>query len=335
MYGTYVKTSVDRLQRLRLPGCTSRLRWGSEAAGCAEPPPSRTEPMPRRIAHYEILDKLGEGAMGVVYKATDFSRHETVALKLLLPSAVAGEKDRARFRREAQATDGVDHPNVCKVFEVEEANGQPFIAMAYLEGDDLAVRIARGPFELRESLRICLQVARGLTAVHEAGVVHCDIKPANILLTTEGRAVIIDFGLAHLPGSNIDCEMAGTLAYMSPEQALGAPLDHRTDIWSAGVLLYQLLTGDLPFRGKCQEIFYSLMSEPPEPLPALDARPAISRLLQRIVDRSLAKRAYDRYGSARDLGADLETALAADTLRLDSGTSRFPWVQNCQGMASH
>ena len=324
MYGSAVKTSLDRLQQPRLPPCTSQLSRVWEVPGCAKPSPDRTEAVPRRIAHYEILHKLGEGAMGVVYKAADLSRQETVALKLLLPSSVASERDKAGFQREAQAAAAVDHPNVCRVFEIEEANGQPFIAMAYLEGEDLAARMTQGPCALQASLQICVQVARGLSAIHEAGVIHCDIKPANILLTTDGRAVIIDFGLAQLPGlPNADREMAGTLAYMSPEQALAAPLDRRTDIWSTGVLLYELLTGDLPFRGKCQEIFYSLVNEQPEPLPALDSRPEISRLLQKIVETSLAKRMCDRYGSAGDLGADLESALATTCLGLDSRGASF------------
>jgi len=267
------------------------------------------------MSRYRVIEKLGEGGMGVVYKAEDTILQRTVALKFLSVSLLGDEAARSRFLREAQAAAAVDHPSVCPVYEIDEAHGRMYIAMAYLEGQSLAARIAEGPCDTSEALLICHQVAEGLAAIHKRGVVHCDIKPENVFLTNEGRAVVLDFGLASLPGAPLQADdncTRGTIAYMSPEQALGDKLDQLTDIWSTGVLLYEMLSGHLPFRGEYEQmIVYSLINEPPEPLFPCEVQPAAARLLTLILDRCLAKRPENRYDSAQDLAADLKDAMRA------------------------
>jgi len=267
------------------------------------------------ISRYRIIEKLGEGGMGVVYKAEDTTLRRTVALKFLSASLLGDETARSRLLREAQAAAAVEHPNVCPVYEIDEVDGRLYIAMAYLKGQSLAAWIAEGPCDTREALRICHQVSEGLAAIHEGGVVHCDIKPANVFLTNEGRAVVLDFGLASLPGAQLQADdncARGTIAYMSPEQALGERLDQRTDIWSTGVLLYELLSAQLPFQGKYEQvILYSLINESPEPLALRGTAPTVARLRALVLDRCLAKRPENRYASAQDLAADLRDAMRA------------------------
>jgi len=259
------------------------------------------------ISHYRILAKLGEGGMGVVYKAEDVSLGRTVALKFVRPDAVGSDRERARLIREAQAAARLDHPNVCTIHEIDTVDGETFVAMAYVEGEDLKARIAARPLPLDDALDIAIQVAEGLAAAHEKGIVHRDIKPANIIVTPAGRAKVMDFGLAHVVDQTRLTKAGtttGTVAYMSPEQARGEEVDLRTDIWSLGVTLYEMVTGQRPFRGASEQaVIYSILNESPEPLTAL--RSGVPVDLERIVSKAMAKRPAERYQDAADLLVDL------------------------------
>ena len=262
------------------------------------------------ISHYRITDKLGEGGMGVVYKAEDTKLKRPVALKFLAPHLLRDEEGRKRFHREAMAAAALDHPNVCTVYEIDEADGRTFIVMAFLEGQTLSQKIADGPLKLPEALSIAIQTADGLEAAHEKNVVHRDIKPDNVMLLTGSRGLvkIMDFGLAQLAGSSKLTQHGttlGTMAYMSPEQAEGAETDCRTDIWSLGVVLYEMVTGQQPFRGDFdQAVVFSLMNETPEPLTAV--RTGVPKALELVVDKCLAKKAEERYQHTADLLVDLQ-----------------------------
>ena len=190
--------------------------------------------------------------MGVVYKAKDTKLKRTVALKFLPPELTRDEGAKKRFIREAQAAAALDHPNICTVYEVNESTGQAYIAMAYVEGESLKQLIERGPLELGKALGIAVQAAEGLKAAHAKGIIHRDIKSANMMLTPEEKAIIMDFGLAKMAEVTRMTKTGialGTAAYMCPEQVLGKAEDHRSDIWSLGVVLYEMLTGQQPFRG--------------------------------------------------------------------------------------
>ena len=213
----------------------------------------------RTISHYKILEKLGEGGMGVVYKAEDLKLQRLVALKFLAHHSLKDEEAKARFLREARAAAALQHPNICTVHEVDEAEGQTFIAMAYLEGRELTAEIRDGPLEIERVIDIAVQLAGGLREAHSKGTVHRDIKPANIMPTKNGQAVLMDFGLAQLASSasklTREGATVGTSAYMSPEQMIGEKVDHRTDIWALGVVLYEMAAGCLPFRGNTNKRF--------------------------------------------------------------------------------
>ena len=207
----------------------------------------------KTISHYKISDKLGEGGMGVVYKAEDTRLNRIVALKFLPDQALGGEEEKARFVREAQAAAALDHSNICTTYEIDESEGRAFIAMAFVDGQSLEEKVSSGPLGPKEAVDIAVQVAEGLQEAHENGIVHRDIKSANIMVGKKGQAKIMDFGLAKLIGYTKLTKTAtimGTVAYMSPEQALGEVVDHRTDIWSLGVVLYESLTGRLPFMAE-------------------------------------------------------------------------------------
>jgi predicted ATPase/predicted Ser/Thr protein kinase len=256
------------------------------------------------VSHYKILAKLGEGGMGVVYKAEDTRLLRPVALKFVAAHALASEGARERFVQEARAAAACDHPHICTIYEIDEVEGRTFIAMAYVEGRDLDEVIAEGPLEPDRAIVIASQVADGLSAAHARGIVHRDIKPANIMVGADGQARIMDFGLAET-GSDAKltrpATAAGTIAYMSPERTRGHGFDHRTDIWSLGVVLYEMLTGELPFRGGTDQAFiYSLFHDEPPPLDeeALGA----PRGLAAVVARALAKDPEERY---QDVGAML------------------------------
>ena len=207
------------------------------------------------VSHYRVLQLLGNGGMGVVYLAEDQHLQRKVALKFLSPALAADATARARFSREAQSASALDHANIATVYEIGEWNGQPFIAMAYYDGETLKQRIDRGPMDLREVARVLADIGAGLAAAHAAEIVHRDLKPANILLSRAGPAKILDFGLAKMTSADLATAAGvtgsgttvGTVAYMAPEQAQGQAVDHRADVWALGVVLYEMLTGRLPF----------------------------------------------------------------------------------------
>ena len=259
------------------------------------------------ISHYRITEKLGEGGMGVVYKAEDTKLRRVVALKFLSPHLLSDTEAKERFIREAQAAAALNHPNICTVHEIDEANGRTFIAMAFVEGDSIDTRIAAGPLKLDLALDIAIQAAKGLQAAHGKKIVHRDIKPANLMIGPDGLVTIMDFGLAQLPDrsklTRLD-ETLGTVTYMSPEQTHGMKLDHHTDIWSLGVVLYEMVTGQRAFQGHYdQAIVYSITSEEPEPMTAV--RTGVPKELERIVNKCLAKEPASRYQDVEDLLVDL------------------------------
>jgi formylglycine-generating enzyme required for sulfatase activity len=241
--------------------------------------------------------------MGVVYKAKDIKLNRTVALKFLPPELTHISELKERSKREAQAAAALDHPNICTVYEFDDTEEKTFISMAYIEGQSLRERIESGPLNLDEALNIAIQVAEGLQEAHMRGVVHRDIKSANIMVTERDQAKIMDFGLAKVRGSALITKEAttmGTAAYMSPEQARGKDVDHRTDIWSFGVVLYEMIAGQLPFKGDNEQaVVYSILNEGVEPLKKL--RSDVSEELQQIVFRTLEKDPKKRYQSAHEV----------------------------------
>jgi len=257
---------------------------------------------------YQVIEKLGEGGMGIVYKAEDARLKRTVALKFLPPELTKDIQARSRFVQEAQAAAALDHSNVCSVFEIGEAEGATFIAMPYVRGGSLKDKIAAGPLPMEEALDIAGQVAEGLKGAHERGIVHRDIKPANIMLTENGQAKIMDFGLAKLTGAadiTKTLTVMGTVAYMSPEQARGEDVDRRTDIWSFGATLYEMLTGKMPFGRKSEQaLVYSILHEAPEPLTRL--RPEVPLQLERVVQKALEKDLSRRYQTMSEILEDLK-----------------------------
>ena len=246
--------------------------------------------------------------MGIVYKAEDLRLQRLVALKFLPAKALGSEDAKARFFREARAAAALHHPNICTVYEIDEADGQTFIAMAYLEGRELTAVIGEGPLDVDRLIDFGIQMAEGLEEAHNNGTVHRDIKPANVMVTTKSRPVVMDFGLAQLTSaaSKLTREgtTVGTSAYMSPEQTLGDKTDHRTDIWALGVVLYEMATGRLPFEGLYEQaILYSILHEQPDAITGL--RTGIPVELERIVNKCLAKKAEERYETTGHLAADL------------------------------
>jgi Tol biopolymer transport system component len=260
------------------------------------------------ISHFKILEKLGTGGMGVVYKAQDLKLDRYVALKFLPQHLTEDEQAKKRFIYEAKAASALDHTNICTVYEIDEtSDGRMFIAMAYYEGESLKERLERSPLEVAETLEIISQIARGLVKAHERNITHRDIKPANILLAPEEVVKIVDFGLAKLEGRTKVTKTGttvGTVAYMSPEQVQGEEVDHRTDIWSLGVVLYEMLTGEFPFPGDQEAaVMHRIVNE--EPLKITDHDPNLPSHLQTSLDRLLAKAPQDRYQTLADFSADL------------------------------
>jgi serine/threonine protein kinase/cephalosporin-C deacetylase-like acetyl esterase len=256
---------------------------------------------------YKILGELGKGGMGIVYKAEDTKLRRTVALKFLPPELTRDQEAKERFIREAQAAASLDHPNICTVYEVDEFEDQAYISMAYIEGFSLRARLKKGPLSTKDALNIAIQIGEGLQEAHKKGIVHRDIKSANIMVDERGQARIMDFGLAKVIGGSLITKgptTMGTVAYMSPEQTRGEAVDHRTDIWSFGVVLYEMLSGQLPFQGEREtSIMYSIVHEKPAALKKIN--PDIPADLERIISRALEKKPESRYSSIQEILKDL------------------------------
>jgi serine/threonine protein kinase/formylglycine-generating enzyme required for sulfatase activity/dienelactone hydrolase len=271
----------------------------------------------KTISHYKILEKLDAGGMGVVYKAQDTKLDRFIALKFLPPHLSANEEEKQRFIHEAKAASALQHSNICTIHEIDEtADGQMFICMDYYEGETLKKKIERGPLNMEEAIDIAMQTAQGFERAHEAKMVHRDVKPANIMVTKRGEVKIVDFGLAKLAGQTMltkEGTTLGTSAYMSPEQTRGEIIDHRTDIWALGVVLYQMLTGQLPFKGDYdQAIVYSILNEDPEPMTSL--RPDVPEAIAEIIHRALSKEPDDRFATANELLDALKATRKSDSI---------------------
>jgi serine/threonine-protein kinase len=259
------------------------------------------------LLHYQVTERLGEGGMGVVYRAVDLKLKRTVALKFLPASQAIREDVKQRFMREALASSALDHTNIGTLYAVEETtDGQLFLVMACYEGPTLAQKMARGPMSAEDAVAIALQACRGLSLAHKQGVVHRDIKPGNLIFNSQGTLKILDFGLAKLHGSpelTTPGSTLGTAAYMAPEQALGNPTDQRADLWSVGVVLYEMLTGRGLFRkSDMRSTIYAVVSKEPEPIPGLPGP------LERVLHKALQKDPERRYQTADEMIADLEAA---------------------------
>ena len=310
-----IMTGVTRLApeaSMRCPGCQADVRPDAascprcelslDAARSAGPPLSRSSLVPDVpdslfAGRYRLVEQIGRGGMGVVFQAEDTRLKRSVALKFLAQELAADGHARARFFREAEAAAALDSPHVCTVYEVGEHDGRAFIAMALVEGGTLKARIAKERLPLAEVLTLACEIAGGLAAAHACGVVHRDIKPANILLTADGEARLADFGIARI-GAVSDMTstgvVLGTLAYMAPEQAAGLPADARSDIWSAGCVFYQMLTGRTPFAPPSgPPDLQAVLHEPPPPITA--TRPDTPPAIVAVVGRCLAKDPRARY----------------------------------------
>ena len=256
---------------------------------------------------YRIVEEIGQGGMGIVYKAEDLKLKRFVALKFLPPHLMNSPELKERFLIEAQAAAALSHPNICVIHEVGESEGQSFIAMEYVEGETLRDKIKKGPLAAEAALAIASQIAAGLGEAHRKGIIHRDIKSANIMVTDKGQAKVMDFGLAKLRGGSSLTKSQttlGTVAYMSPEQARGDELDGRTDLWSLGVVLFEMLTGEVPFKGdRDVSIIYSIVHEEPKSLKV--RKPPVPLELQQVIARALKKNREARYGSAEDMLKDL------------------------------
>ncbi len=292
----------------------------------------------KTVSHYKITRELGAGGMGVVYEAVDTKLDRTVALKFLPPESTRDPDAKARFVHEAKAASAIDHPNVCNIYEIDETDdGQLFLAMACYEGETLKDRIARGPLPIADALDITRQVAEGLAEAHAREIVHRDIKPANIFITEDGVVKILDFGLAKLAGlTQLTQEgtTLGTAHYMSPEQAGGQEVDHRSDLWCLGVVLYEMVSGRVPFQGDhAQAVAYALLNSDPEPVTGL--RTGVPMELERIIGKCLAKDPKERYQSTEELLADLRhlrrkmapgSTLTMQTMGAKMERRRWPWI---------
>ncbi|MFQ5824503.1 MAG: serine/threonine-protein kinase [bacterium] len=262
----------------------------------------------KTISRYKIIEKIGEGGMGEVYLAEDLELKRKIALKFLSPEFTSDKKIKARFKREARTAANLNHPNIITVYEIAEYENRSYIAMEYVEGKSLKDLIAKKELPISNVIDISIQICEGLSKAHQEGVVHRDIKPENIMIDKDGRVKILDFGLAKLKEANkltSETSTLGTLYYMSPEQTQSADVDRQSDIFSFGVILYEMITGQLPFRGEYEAaISYSINYVDPEPLARFKV--GVSEGLQRIVDKALDKNRETRYQNSADFLADLK-----------------------------
>jgi serine/threonine protein kinase len=275
------------------------------------------------LRNYKILEKLGVGGQGTVYKATDGKLGRTVVVKVLPPELTVKEANLKRFEREARLASSLDHPNICTIFDLDEAEGLHFIAMQYVEGRNVRQLVGGHPLELKSALLIAIQVTDALAAAHARGIIHRDIKSGNVMVTPSGQVKILDFGLAKLLDDTGEGRKAalhrtdltevgvpyGTATYAAPEQARGDRVDKRADIFSTGVLLYEMLTGTWPFRGKTTiDVRHAVLHDAPRPVAELRKGPLPARL-QQILDRSMAKEPRERYQKMEELRDDLRSVL--------------------------
>ncbi|MFC1502299.1 protein kinase [bacterium] len=263
----------------------------------------------KTISHYRIIEELGRGGMGIVYKAQDTKLKRTVALKFLPPELTKDPEAKKRFIHEAQAASALDHSNICTIHEVDETeDGQVFIAMACYDGETLKQKINKGPLPIHESIDMAIQMAQGLQEAHDKKIIHRDIKSANVILTDKGQVKIMDFGLAKLTGQTVltkEGSTLGTVGYMSPEQTQGKKVDHRSDIWSMGVVLYEMITGRHPFQGDYdQAVMYSILNDDPEPVTAL--RTGVPIEFESVINKCLDKNPANRYQHVSELRVDLK-----------------------------
>jgi Tol biopolymer transport system component len=308
---SFLGTSLDRMAAALLTADAERTLIG------------------RTVSHYHILERLGAGGMGIVYRAEDLKLHRVVALKFLPPDLTRDAEAKRRFMSEARAASALDHPNIGTIYEIDETpDGQLFIAMAYYAGDTVKAKISHGHLAVMTAVDYAIQIAQGLSKAHAIGIIHRDIKPANLIVTEDGLVKIVDFGIAKLLGDATMTRtgtIVGTVAYMSPEQWLGRSIDVRSDLWSVGVVLYEMLAGDRPFQGDHPTaLAHAIQSVTPAPVS--NVRPDITPDLSHIVDRALAKAPNDRYQTTAELIGDLRGLAAGTPAAIETRSTRAGWA---------